>query len=140
RWNEINRMLFDEKLGHLIVGETHLNDEQVNEIERAYPRMRIYNTIDPDHPNKGGVAVVLNRDITNTEGVSVRRLVSGRAILVTIPWHARRTLTILGLYAPTGGGADNRDFWDMLSHIWLTEDVPVPDAAGGDVNVVTLGA
>ncbi|KAJ7018950.1 Endonuclease/exonuclease/phosphatase, partial [Mycena alexandri] len=136
RWNEINRMVYNEKVGILGLGETHLSGEQVDEIESIYPRLHILNSYDPDAPGKGGVAIVLNRDLTNIKGVIVHRLIPGRAILATIPWHKDRTLTILSVYAPTGSAAENRDFWWEMGDLWLEEDLPVPDGVGGDMNVV----
>ncbi|KAJ7621898.1 Endonuclease/exonuclease/phosphatase, partial [Mycena polygramma] len=137
RWNEINRLLFDEKVGAIAIGETHLVESQVDEIEKIYKqRLRVYNCIDVDHPNKGGVAVVLNRELTNTEGVTVRRLIPGRAILVVLPWHGTMTLTILAVYAPADSMAENKIFWDKLTDLYLTEDIPVPDSLLGDTNIV----
>ncbi|KAJ7152497.1 Endonuclease/exonuclease/phosphatase, partial [Mycena filopes] len=137
RWNEINRMMFDEKVGILAAGETHLTDAQVDEIEKVYKqRLRVFNSIDVDHPNKSGVAVIINRELTNTEGITVRRLIPGRAILLTIPWHNKRTLTVLAVYAPADSMAENKVFWDKLTDLFLKENLPVPDSVLGDTNIV----
>jgi exonuclease III len=45
-------------------------------------------------------------------------------------------MTVLGLYAPTESDEEKIKFWDTLSELWLTVDLPVPDAIGGDFNVV----
>ncbi|KAK6974475.1 Endonuclease/exonuclease/phosphatase, partial [Favolaschia claudopus] len=136
RWNEINRMLFDEKVGILAVGETHLTDEQIEEIEKIYERrIRIFNSIDIETPNKGGIAVVLNRELTNIDGVTVHRLIPGRAILLIIPWHKKRTLTVLAGYAPADSPAENKVYWDTLTDLWLHEDLPVPDIFIADSNL-----
>ncbi|KAJ7022148.1 Endonuclease/exonuclease/phosphatase, partial [Mycena alexandri] len=131
--------MFDERIGIMAVGETHLTEAQTEEIEGAAMgrnRLRIFNSIDPDHPNKGGIAVVLNKDITNVENIIVRRLVPGRAILVTIPWHGKLTLTVLAVYAPAGSAAENKAFWEELHKLWMTENLPVPDVLLGDMNIV----
>ncbi|KAJ7043839.1 Endonuclease/exonuclease/phosphatase [Mycena alexandri] len=139
KWPHLSRLMFDERIGIMAVGETHLTEAQIEEIEEAAmgrKRLRIFNSIDPDHPNKGGVAVVLNRDITNTENIKVRRLIPGRAILVTIPWHNKLTLTVLAVYAPAGSPAENKAFWEELHRLWMTENLPVPDVMLGDMNIV----
>ncbi|KAJ7719050.1 hypothetical protein B0H16DRAFT_1897364 [Mycena metata] len=139
KWPHLSCLMFNEHIGIMAVGETHLTEAQIEEIEDAAvgrKRLRIFNSIDPDHPNKGGVAVVLNRDITNTENIKVRRLIPGRAILVTIPWHDKLTLTVLAVYAPAGSAAENRAFWEELHRLWMTENLPVPDVMLGDMNIV----
>ncbi|KAJ7036142.1 Endonuclease/exonuclease/phosphatase, partial [Mycena alexandri] len=131
--------MFDERIGIMAVGETHLTEAQIEDIENAVGgrnRLRIFNSIDPDHPNKGGVAVVLNKDITNVENIQVRRLIPGRAILVKIPWHGKLTLTVLAVYAPAGTPTENKAFWEELHHLWMTENLPVPDVLLGDMNIV----
>ncbi|KAJ7713543.1 hypothetical protein B0H16DRAFT_1478600 [Mycena metata] len=72
KWPHLSCMMFDERIGIMAVGETHLTEAQIEEIESAVGgrnRLRIFSSIDPDHPNKGGVAVVLNKDITNIENI-----------------------------------------------------------------------
>ncbi|KAJ7130836.1 Endonuclease/exonuclease/phosphatase, partial [Mycena crocata] len=131
--------MFDEKIGVMAVGETHLTEEQVDEIESqslGRNRLRIFNSVNIEHPNRGGVAIVLNRDITNVENVKIHRLIPGRAILATIPWHGRLTITVLAVYAPADSAASNQVFWEELHHLWLTEDLPVPDMLLGDMNLV----
>ncbi|KAJ7750005.1 hypothetical protein B0H16DRAFT_1318975, partial [Mycena metata] len=138
KWPHLSRMMFDEKIGIMAVGETHLTEDQIEEIEGAAMgrRLKIYNCMDPDNPNKGGIAVVLNENITNTEGVTIRRLIPGRAVLVSIPWHDKLTLTVLAVYAPAGSPAENKAFWEELHRLWMTEDLPVPDVMLGDMNIV----
>ncbi|KAJ7740845.1 hypothetical protein B0H16DRAFT_1228857, partial [Mycena metata] len=63
-------------------------------------------------------------------------LIPGRAVLAVIPWHGRRTLTVLGVYAPAESMKENKKFWDDLCDLWMTTDLPVPDAMGGDTNIV----
>lgn len=131
-------MLYDEHIGVLAVGETHLSEEQVEEIENSIygERLNIYNSIDPEHPNAKGIAIVLNRDITNTEGVSVHYLIPGRAILLVLPWHGKHTVTILAVYAPCDTMASNEKLWNDLHSLWMSENLPVPDLVLGDTNIV----
>jgi exonuclease III len=128
----------DGHIGALVVGETHLNSKQVDETETSDygRRLKIFNSIDVENPNAKGVAIVLNREITNTEGIDVRRLIPGRAILTVLPWHSKLTHTVLGLYAPADSMEENRAFWVTLKTVWLEMDLPVPDSVWGDTNIV----
>jgi hypothetical protein len=83
-----------------------------------------------------GIAIVLNREQTNTENVIIHNLIPGKAILAILPWHGNRTITVLGVYAPTESNDEKMEFWDCLTEMWLTTDLPVPDAVGGDCNLV----
>ncbi|KAJ7060272.1 hypothetical protein C8F01DRAFT_1292558 [Mycena amicta] len=102
----------------------------------AHDRMPAKHRTTPENPAAKGVAVVLNRQITNVEGVTLRYLIPGKAMLVTVPWCKRQTLTILAVYAPSESAAENAAFWDELNEMWMTIDLPVPDTFGGDINLV----
>ncbi|KAJ7078705.1 Endonuclease/exonuclease/phosphatase, partial [Mycena belliarum] len=139
KWHGLSRLMYDEKIGILVVGETHLSTEQALEIQDHHQlgrRMDIYHSPNPENTSTRGIAIVLNREITNTKGVEVHYLVPGRAILAKVPWHGRRVLTILGVYAPAESMEENKEFWDHLTNLWLTTDLPVPDAFQGDTNIV----
>jgi exonuclease III len=83
-----------------------------------------------------GIAIVLNREITNINDVQIHYLIQGKAILAKIPWHGTRTITVLGIYAPTESDEEKINFWNKLTDLWLTTDLPVPDTMGGDFNLV----
>jgi exonuclease III len=99
--------------------------------------LKIFNYEYPDNPAAKGIAIVLNREITNTEGVKIHYLIPGKAILAIVPWHGTQTLTVLGLYAPTESDEAKISYWNSLCNLWLTTDLPVPDAIGGDFNLVS---
>ncbi|KAJ7145029.1 Endonuclease/exonuclease/phosphatase [Mycena filopes] len=129
-------MLFDEKIGVIVVGETHLSVQQADEIQEALgQRMDIYHSPDPENPSTRGIAIVLNREITNTKAIKVWYLIPGRAILAVLPWHGRHTITVLGVYAPAESPKENKKFWDNLHDLWMTTDLPVPDTLLGDMNL-----
>ncbi|KAJ7064248.1 Endonuclease/exonuclease/phosphatase, partial [Mycena amicta] len=138
KWHDIHRMMLDEKIGVLLLSETHLSPMQVEEIENSHmnQRLKIFQSHYPENPAAKGVAVVLNRQLTNVEGVTTRYLIPGKAMLVTIPWYKRRTLMVLALYAPAESAEENAAFWDKLNELWMTVDLPVPDTYGGDINLV----
>ncbi|KAJ7622328.1 Endonuclease/exonuclease/phosphatase, partial [Roridomyces roridus] len=139
KWHGLHRLLFDEKIGILIVGETHLSPAQASEIKDdaiLSKRIELLHSAHPTNPTAScGVAIVLNRELTNTKGVSFHNLIPGRALLAKIPWHGKRTVTVLGVYAPANSDEENAEFWDSLTELWLEKDLPVPDFLGGDLNV-----
>ncbi|KAF8209186.1 hypothetical protein K438DRAFT_1960920 [Mycena galopus ATCC 62051] len=102
----------------------------------ACKRLKLFTTLDPDHPNSAGVTLVLNKDITNIEGVETWEIIPGRALLAKIPWYGEITLTVLAIYAPSGDMKLNKEFWDELTRIWTTQNLPVPDTVLGDMNIV----
>ncbi|KAJ7016063.1 Endonuclease/exonuclease/phosphatase [Mycena alexandri] len=131
--------MYDEKIGICIVGETHLSAAQACEIQNDHilgRRLDVYHSPNPENPSTRGLAIVLNREITNTVGVKVYYLIPGRAVLAVIPWHGKRTHTVLGVYAPAESMQENKKFWDDMCDLWLTTDLPVPDSMGGDTNIV----
>ncbi|KAJ6458208.1 hypothetical protein C8R45DRAFT_767801, partial [Mycena sanguinolenta] len=140
KWPEVSRIMYDEKIGILAIGESHLSREQADEIEAdlACKRLKLFTTIDPDpaRQNSAGVALVFNRDITNTEDIETWEIIPGRALLAKIPWHRKRVLTVLAIYAPADSMAANKNFWEELSQIWMTRVLPVPDMMLGDMNIV----
>ncbi|KAJ7018169.1 hypothetical protein C8F04DRAFT_1329314 [Mycena alexandri] len=137
KWHGINRLMFEEKIGALVVGETHLSAAQADEIQTVLgKRLDIYNSPNPDNPSTRGITLVLNREITNTKGVKIWYLKPGRAILAVLPWHGQLTHTVLGVYAPAESMEENEAFWNELCEMWLTTDLPVPDSLVGDTNLV----
>jgi len=85
--------------------------------------------------NAQGVAIVLNRELTNIHGIQQQDIIPGRAILLTLPWHSTLTLTVLNIYAPNAHN-ENRAFWETLQEMWETKNLPFPDIMLGDFNIV----
>ncbi|KAJ7020566.1 Endonuclease/exonuclease/phosphatase, partial [Mycena alexandri] len=136
KWPEVSRLMFEERIGLLAVGESHLTEEQANEIEDECKRLKLFTSIDPERPNAAGVAIALNKDIANIEGVQTWDIIPGRALLVKIPWHGERTITVLAIYAPASSMVENKKFWETLHKVWMTRVLPVPDMVLGDRNIV----
>ncbi|KAJ7805872.1 hypothetical protein B0H14DRAFT_2382342 [Mycena olivaceomarginata] len=105
KWHRIHRMMGEQKIGVLIVSETHMSAAQAIEIEESFmnKRLKLFNSEFTEKPSMKGIAIVLNREQTNIDGVKIHYLVPGKAILAVLPWHGTRTLTVLGIYAPTSG-------------------------------------
>ncbi|KAL6299923.1 Endonuclease/exonuclease/phosphatase [Sparassis latifolia] len=72
--------------------------------------------------------------LTQTQA-QTRTLIPGQAILLTVPWHNNRTLTILNIYAPNIA-MENKEFWQTLEHKWTHQHLPNPDVMLGDFNIV----
>jgi exonuclease III len=114
KWHRIHRMMDEQKIGILIVAETHMSAAQALEIEDSFlsRRLKLFNSEFPDKPFMKGVAIVLNREITNINDVQINYLIQGKAILAKIPWHGTRTMTVLGIYAPTESDEEKINFWN----------------------------
>ncbi|KNZ81081.1 hypothetical protein J132_03071 [Termitomyces sp. J132] len=85
KWNHINQIIRDKKIGILMVQETHLTEERKNNLEKVFSkRMLIFHSGDPENPtSKGGVAVVLNHNLINVQGAEMTEIIPGRAMMVS---------------------------------------------------------
>ncbi|KAJ7191980.1 Endonuclease/exonuclease/phosphatase, partial [Mycena pura] len=138
KWHQLHRLIFEEQIGVAIVSETHLSAAQTQEIEESHmkKRLRIYNSQYPENPAAKGIAIVVNRELMNIDGIKVHYLIPGKAMLAVIPYHGKSTHTVLALYGPTESAAAKVAFYDRLCELYLTTDLPVPDSVSGDFNLV----
>jgi ribonuclease HI/exonuclease III len=136
KWNHVNQLLRDNKIGILAVQESHLDDDKIIRLETLFPkRIKILHTADPNTINAKGVAIVMNKELTNTSNVTTYEIIPGRALLLKTNWHANQTLTILAIYAPNNP-VENKEFWLQLLTKWQTRNLPRPDIMLGDFNIV----
>ncbi|KAF8178318.1 Endonuclease/exonuclease/phosphatase, partial [Mycena galopus ATCC 62051] len=138
KWHEINQMMREKRIGILLVQEAHLNEERRQEIEKLFKKsLKIYHSEDPTKPlSTNGVAIVLNRRLTNVNGVQITEVVKGRAIHIRTNWHREEKINILGVYAPNDN-AKNAEFWGDIGRYYDTHpNVVKPDLMGGDFNLV----
>jgi exonuclease III len=135
KWFHVNQMMREQKIGILALQETHMTEELKDSIETTFKRLLILSCSDPESPNSKGVAIVLNRDITNCENVKCTSIIPGRAMAVSIPWHARDVLNILAIYAPNEP-TENRDFWIDLKRRQENNEFPKANVMLGDFNIV----
>ncbi|KAI5821858.1 DNase I-like protein [Schizophyllum commune Tattone D] len=138
KWHRIFDMMRDKKLDILALNETHLDDVGVDRLREKFgKRLWIFNSPNPTTPTaKEGVALVLNKEMTNVNDVQCRVLIPGRAVILSVAWHAKLTLSYLAVYAPNDR-RDNERFWDVLyTQILSDTSIPIPDAMGGDLNAV----
>lgn len=138
KWQQINQLMKEDAIGVLALQETHLTTETVERLKTLYQRrLHISWTSAEEHAEgQQGVAIVLNKNITNIKGVKVHVLVPGRAMLMSIPWHDNLTVNILNVYAPNDM-PQNARFWNSLNEKWQTDrTLPIPDILLGDFNIV----
>ncbi|KZV98233.1 DNase I-like protein, partial [Exidia glandulosa HHB12029] len=110
----------------------------MSEIETFYKDLHVINTPHPDNPaGAGGVAIILNKRLTNTENLETHVLVPGRAILTTMNWHRGDELTILAVYGPNEK-SENHDMWSDIENKIRDSNgtIPKPDILLGDFNFV----
>jgi len=71
KWNHVNQIMREGKIGILAIGKAHLNAERSRNIEQIFgKRLKIIFSQLPDNPNAAGVAIVLNKDITETQNIT----------------------------------------------------------------------
>ena len=120
----------------LAVQETHLMDELAETFSTLFEtRLKMFHSPLPETNNAAGVAIVINKSLVDSGGVTCEVLIPGRAILATIPWHAGSTMKVLNVYAPNSP-CNNELFWEELDVITSTNASRRPDVMLGDFNLV----
>ena len=110
-------MVRDKRIGVLAVQETHLTGDHVDHLHHLFSkRLHIISTIDETEPNSKGVAIVLNKEITNIHNVESTVIVQTRALLMMLPWHQGEKLSILAIYVSNSPTA-NENFWKEVTHL-----------------------
>ena len=136
KWQHIDQLLRNKKIGILAVQETHLCDPVIDSLHaKFHQRVHIINSSVPEHPNTMGVAIVLNKNLVAWKEAVTYELVPGLAILVSVPWYKDSKINMLAIYM-LNQEAENKIFWDLLKEKWLTNDYPKPDVLLGDFNCV----
>ncbi|KAK0504204.1 hypothetical protein EDD18DRAFT_1026131, partial [Armillaria luteobubalina] len=140
RWMHINQVIREEKIGILAVQEAHLTAERKELIEKIFPKLRVEISEDPDSPTaRAGVAIVLNRRLTNWSTVKIREVIPGRAMMIQLEWHRGKKLTVMCVYAPNvteHQGSENAQFWLDLEERLQGNQNMKPDVIMGDFNMV----
>lgn len=141
KWNHVNQIVRDKKIVILLIQEAHLTEERKDDIEKLFgKRLKIYYSSDPGNlSGKGGVAVTLNKNLVKVQGATMKEIVPGRAILVSVNWHKSEVINILTVYAPnvTGNNGDeNGSFWSSLNSFFIANPGVKVDIMAGDCNMV----
>ncbi|KZV80062.1 DNase I-like protein, partial [Exidia glandulosa HHB12029] len=108
------------------------------EFDTLYKDLHVVNTAHPDNPaGAGGVALVFNKKLTNTQVLDTHVLVPGRAILTTMNWHRNYELTFLAIYGPNDK-QENHEMWSSIEEKIreANGNLPKPDVVLGDFNFV----
>ncbi|OSC98480.1 DNase I-like protein [Trametes coccinea BRFM310] len=122
----------DGKIAVLAIQETHLSSQRLDEVERLFGgSVTICSSPDPENDGGArGVAIVLNKRLTKEMNYEWREVVPERAMLMRLTWSARRTLSILNVYAPNAP-REGEAFWRALKEA----DMGTVDIAMGDWNI-----
>ncbi|KAF5380150.1 hypothetical protein D9615_006149 [Tricholomella constricta] len=138
KWDQINQIMREDKLGILAVQETHLTRSKVNRLNGMFEkRLLIINSSLHRRTNAAGVAIILNKQWTAWNETHHWEIVPGQALLVQIPWKNSResTRTILAIYAPNDP-AENRELWITLQRAFRNNRLPNPNFMIGDFNII----
>ncbi|KAJ3714450.1 hypothetical protein C8R42DRAFT_564534, partial [Lentinula raphanica] len=138
KWMHVRQLINRHRIGILVVGEAHLDSQRRDDIERIHgASLKILFSRRQDTPNAAGIAFVLNKSITNTEGIQTYEIVAGHALLMEIHWHNDEKLSLLGIYAPNASMQENATFWEQIKSFFERNPrIRKPDLMLGDCNVV----
>ena len=129
-------LLNSKKIALLAIQESHLTDDLVESIRSSFEtKLALHYSPLPETRNTAGVAIVINKSLIHADKVSCEELIPGRAILVTIEWHANSKIKILNIYTPNDARS-NEKFWEELKNKTSTRPDLKPDIMLGDFNLV----
>lgn len=137
KWSDINSQMKYNNIAVLALQETHsLTTAEIDSLnsQQGY-QMNIIMSSNPEKPNAGGIALILNKYLTQWNEVSSENIIPGWALMISLPWNDNNILQILTVYAPNDW-ADNEKYWVELLNIWKTKKLPKPDIIMGDFNLV----
>jgi hypothetical protein len=78
KWLQINQIMRERKIGILAALETHLSPIDVDYIHHIFSkRLQVYAMIDPTSPQAKGVALVINKEVSNITGIKSKKLIPG---------------------------------------------------------------
>ncbi|KAF5373439.1 hypothetical protein D9615_009490 [Tricholomella constricta] len=100
--------------------------------------MKIHISVDPVNPTgRAGIAIVLNKEITNAAGARITEIIPGRAIHIQTNWHRAEQISVLSVYAPNlTGGDENAKFWREIHDYLVAHPRLKVDMMTGDFNMV----
>ncbi|KAF8290537.1 DNase I-like protein, partial [Clavulina sp. PMI_390] len=139
KWSQINHQITNLDLAILAVQETHLDHALIERLEKRFGKnLAFYHSINPEGRRAEGVSVIINKARLPAGTAKATEIVPGQAILVSIPWRKNLKINLLAVYAPTGAGRANEQFWNLLTNEWdkPESELPQVNALLGDFNVV----
>ncbi|KAJ7198932.1 Endonuclease/exonuclease/phosphatase, partial [Mycena haematopus] len=137
KWYHVNQLMKDNKLGLLVVSESHLSAVRHAGIQNLFGRrLEIIFSEDPETPNARGLAFVINKEMLNTDNIQIWEIAPGRAMVIKLETANNDTMVVLGVYAPNAP-TDNAKFWEKIrTYFNDNPNTPKPDIMAGDTNVV----
>ncbi|KAH9833130.1 uncharacterized protein C8Q71DRAFT_712914, partial [Rhodofomes roseus] len=131
KWMHVNQLMREKRIVVLVVQETHMDDTRRAMIETVFgQRLSIHSSADEVNPTgKGGVAIVLNKDVIQTTNVKTHIVKAGRALQVQISMKNDTMGNILGIYAPNDP-TDNEYLWEDIKAYYespCNRRIPKPD-------------
>ncbi|KAJ3900743.1 hypothetical protein F5879DRAFT_771838, partial [Lentinula edodes] len=100
KWGGINAMMTTCKIGILIVGEAYIDSEWRDNIEKKYQNLKIFFSKLNHTSNGAGIAVIFNKEHTNTYGIQMHEIIAEHAMLIETTYHNKNNLSILAVYGP----------------------------------------
>ena len=136
KWLHVPQLMRERKIGIMAIQETHLTPDLADQFNTLFgDKFTLLHSPDPDNCNARGIAIVLNKRLVNTEGITETTLVPGRAMTITIPWHHDTKINILAVYSPNAP-REIRDFWNTIANAIDSNTDLKPDIVLGDFNLV----
>ncbi len=140
KWGKVYQMMRDNRIGILLLQETHLTEDRKATIHKMFARkIKVFFSAHPDAPTqKEGVAIVLNARFLNTADATATEVVPGRALQISVQCQGGDTRNILCIYAPTSNGVDERRrfYKEVRKFYEENPDIPRPHLMAGDFNNV----
>ena len=137
KWAEINATMKRDKIAILAVQETHLDEQNITAILKAFDKRLIILNSQPEiNPRaSAGVAFVLNKDLVDAEKLETKELIKGRALAIKLTWKRNSEETvIINVYAPNRR-SEHQQFWKKVEDERRNKRIRKPDFVLGDFNV-----
>jgi ribonuclease HI/exonuclease III len=137
KWKAIKEMMSSRRIGILAIQESHLDEELLESVKRAYGRwLMVFNSGHPETPRgAGGVAFAINRMLVPIDEVEFLELIPGRAAALRVKWHGQQNTCILNVYGPNKAN-EHETFWPALDRGLRRHEDWSPDFMLGDFNIV----
>ncbi|KAH7879124.1 uncharacterized protein C8R40DRAFT_990061, partial [Lentinula edodes] len=126
-------------LGILALQETHLTDEQVDEITQHYDKkIQIFAFHDPINPTcRGGVAIVLNQRLLLADTPKVYEIIPRHALLLQVMIKKKDNLAVYAPNVSGSTGSDTAQCWkDIKTYFDTRPTAPKPNIMLGNHNMV----
>ena len=113
KWSTINRTIRTNKIAILALQEMHLDEEHASDIYRCFHKsFDLHYSSDPDNPRTSvGVAFIINKALITPHQISVKALIPGRTVLLTLTQPDNTKTSIINIYAPVER-PNQPEFWN----------------------------